>query len=138
MTADGNRNAALRLAPVADAPRRARDFLTATCLDWGATQFLESGGLAVSELVTNAVRYAGTEIRLGLELAGLVLTVTVHDSGTGEPRIVPPDQRLAGGRGLAMVAKLAESWGVDARDGGKSVWCRLRAPAPPPQPLSPS
>jgi len=126
MTADGNRHTALRLAPLPDAPGLARDFLEEVCDAWQAREFLESGNLIVSELVTNAVQHAGTEIVLALELAGPVLTLTVHDEGTGEPHIVPPDQRIVGGRGLAMVAKLAEAWGVDADGAGKSVWCRLR------------
>jgi anti-sigma regulatory factor (Ser/Thr protein kinase) len=129
MSADRDQHAVLCLAPEPSAPGQARDFFAARCLQWGAPQFLEPGVLVVSELVTNAVRHAGTEIRLGLELDGAVLTVAVRDGGAGKPHVVPPDQRIDGGQGMAMVAKLSEAWGVDTVDGGKSVWCRLEVDA---------
>ena len=148
-----DRSAELRLAATSAAPRRARDFLTARCERWGVPELVETGALAVSELVTNAVRHAGTDFRLELRLDpgpdspdGAALTIAVHDSGGGWPVVVPPDQRSLGGRGLAMVAKIAEAWGAvadaarDAGDdqvdngqsdagsgtGGKTVWCRIR------------
>lgn len=114
-----------RLAPTADAPAQARDFFAASCRGWATPQYLEAGTLAISELVTNAVLHAGTEIRVELILTGAGLTVAVHDGGDGEPLIVPPDRRLLGGRGLAMVAKISAAWGVHATDGGKTVWCRF-------------
>ena len=133
MDLDRGRRAVLRLAPDAGSPRRARDFLADACRRWDASRFLEPGGLVVSELVTNAVRHAGTDILLGLVLTGdgdgdgsaRALTVTVRDGGPGLPHVVPPEERGLGGRGLAMVDKLAEVWGVDADEHGKSVWCRL-------------
>jgi anti-sigma regulatory factor (Ser/Thr protein kinase) len=159
-------SAELRLAGTADAPRRARDFLTASCDRWGVPELVETGALAVSELVTNAVRHAGTDLRVELRLDpgpdspdGPALTIAVHDSGGGWPVVVPPDQRSLGGRGLAMVAKVAEAWGAVADDdaddaagddqvdngqseagsdtGGKSVWCRIRVdPRDPRDPAS--
>jgi anti-sigma regulatory factor (Ser/Thr protein kinase) len=126
-----NQRSNVRLIAQATAPRAARDFLAMKCREWDACRFLEPASLVVSELVTNAVRHAGTDIRLDLELAGAALTVAVHDSGTGVPYVVPPERRLLGGRGLAMVERVAESWGVAADEDGKSVWCRIRVEAPP-------
>jgi anti-sigma regulatory factor (Ser/Thr protein kinase) len=140
MTADHDRSAFLRLAPEAHAPGKARDFLARTCVQWDVPQFLEAGAIVVSELVTNAVRHAGTQVLLLLALGrrDAVLTVTVRDRGGGVPHVVPADQRRIGGRGLAMVAALSESWGVDAVRDGKSVWCRLEAaPRPPRAPETP-
>lgn len=129
MTPKSERHADLLLAPTPETPAGARDFLAATCREWDVPRLVEPGELAVSELVTNAVRHAGTPILVGLRLTDGALTISVHDEGDGEPHIVPPDERLLGGRGLVMVAKLAEAWGVDAAPDGKSVWCRLRASA---------
>lgn len=118
--------AELKLDPAPDAPGRARDFVADTCRRWKVPSFLETGLLIVSELVTNAVVHAGTALRVTLSLASGVLTVAVHDQAPGMPRIIPPEQRgLFGGRGLAMVADLADAWGVDAGRVGKTVWCRL-------------
>jgi hypothetical protein len=122
------RHARLVLAPGSGAPGDARDFLLATCRNWDVPRYVESGCVAVSELVTNAVLHAGTEIRVDLSLAAVGgLTLAVHDTGPGEPEIVPLDQRLLGGRGLSMVAKVSEEWGVEQEECGKSVWCRLTA-----------
>jgi anti-sigma regulatory factor (Ser/Thr protein kinase) len=116
----------IRLAPEATAPRRARDFLAAVCAGWNERRYTEVGGLVLSELVSNAVRHTGTEIEVRLQLAGDRLRIEVHDGGSGQPRVVPPERRTIGGNGLDIVSRLAESWGVSPDgDGGKSVWCVL-------------
>ena len=119
-----------RLASRPETPSRARGILAASCRDWACPQYLESGSLAVSELVTNAVRHAGTDadIRLDLTFADDGFTVAVHDEGDGEPAIAPDRGLQAGGRGLAIVASLSAGWGVEAEGDGKTVWCRLPAP----------
>lgn len=70
----------------------------------------------------------GRRFRVFLRHDGAVLRVEVQDSGGGEPRI--PEQADEGGRGLLLVAALADKWGVDERDPGKVVWCEFAA-APP-------
>ncbi|MEV4880553.1 ATP-binding SpoIIE family protein phosphatase [Streptomyces cyaneofuscatus] len=114
-----------------------------------------------NELVTNAVVHAGTTVDLVLRLeeeggdepsAALVLEVTDHHparpvSGdeSGGPGRTETEER-AGlpdpaeyGRGLQLVATLAESWGITYRTGLKTVWARLPVddwsgpPAPPDQ-----
>jgi serine phosphatase RsbU (regulator of sigma subunit) len=89
--------------------------------------------VVVSELVTNAVVHAGTDVGLDcrLEPAGntAALVVEVSDQhpsrtpreGTGETSYDTPEY----GRGLRLVAALAESWGVSYRRSGKTVWARL-------------
>jgi anti-sigma regulatory factor (Ser/Thr protein kinase) len=128
MAVQNTRRARLDLEPTSQAPRQARDFLTSACARWNAARFEDVGSLAVSELVTNAVRHAATDIRLELTLAGSLLDVAVHDAGPGRPTVLAPTGRTIGGRGLAIVAKLAETWGVDEDPDriGKTVWCRIR------------
>jgi anti-sigma regulatory factor (Ser/Thr protein kinase) len=89
----------------------------------------------VAELVGNAIRHAralpGDVIRVAWRVRsgvhGEYLQVRVTDGG-GEPQ--HPRERDTGldavdGRGLAIVAALADAWGVD-RDGlGQSVWAEL-------------
>ncbi|WNF26963.1 SpoIIE family protein phosphatase [Streptomyces sp. C11-1] len=99
-----------------------------------------------NELVTNAVVHAGTTVDLvlrfevpGPEVAGgeeptaaLVLEVTDHhparpvsgDEPPVEAPAAPPDPAEYG-RGLQLVASLAESWGITYRTGLKTVWARL-------------
>jgi len=56
-------------------------------------------------------------------LAPSWLRIAVHDFGHA-----PSPARLVvrPGRGLAIVAAIASSWGVDARPDGTTVWARLR------------
>jgi hypothetical protein len=116
----------IRLASEPTAPRRARDFLDAVCTGWNATRFVATGGLVLSELVSNAVRHAGTPVEVRLQLTDGRLLIQVHDGGGGRPEIVPPALRTVGGNGLDIVSRLSESWGVTPDgNGGKSVWCVL-------------
>ncbi|WP_103533587.1 ATP-binding SpoIIE family protein phosphatase [Streptomyces sp. SM11] len=113
-----------------------------------------------NELVTNAVVHAGTTVDLVLRLeeegggdeptAALVLEVTDHHparpvSGDGPGKDPEPLGTAAGelpdpaecGRGLQLVATLADSWGITYRTGLKTVWARLpvddwSAPSAPP------
>jgi two-component sensor histidine kinase len=128
----------LRLAAEATAPRRARDFLAAACAAWRAdrliesvaveTALIETAGLVLSELVSNAVLYAGTELDVELRLSGGWLTLSVRDGGAGMPRLRNPKPGAIGGHGLDIVSRLTDSWGVSPDPtGGKTVWCALRA-----------
>jgi anti-sigma regulatory factor (Ser/Thr protein kinase) len=84
----------------------------------------------VAELVGNAVRHAqplpGGVVRVAWRLRPGCLEVRVTDGGAGDPpqaRAVGPDS--VDGRGLTIVAALADRWGVD-RDGlGQCVWAEL-------------
>jgi anti-sigma regulatory factor (Ser/Thr protein kinase) len=88
----------------------------------------------VAELVGNAIRHAeplpGGVVRVAWRAhrgtAGDRIEVRVTDGGAGElPRMrtVGPDS--IDGRGLTIVAALADRWGVD-RDGlGQCVWAEL-------------
>lgn len=78
--------------------------------------------LAVSELATNAIMHAGTafEVRIGYERG--CVRVEVHD-GSAElphPRAAGPDD--LGGRGLMIVDRIADRWGVLPDADGKTIW----------------
>ncbi|MET7622153.1 ATP-binding protein [Streptomyces sp. NPDC005408] len=86
-----------------------------------------------SELATNALVHGvppGRGYRLKLWLygdGGGLLRVEVHDSGGGQPSVREPDGES--GRGLLLVAALADKWGVGERDPGKIVWCEFAVTA---------
>lgn len=122
--------AELNLVPHRGAPREARDFLTTCCVAWNASRYLDVGGLVLSELVTNAVRHAGTEFQVGVMLADDELTLTVADRDARVPYVVPRQERAVGGQGMAIVSGLVAEWGVrHTANGGKLVWCRIQDPA---------
>ena len=87
--------------------------------------------LLTSELVTNAVMHARTEMNVSLVVAERSVVVTVHDWNVARPEQDPYPQR-EGGWGLELVSALAESAAVTAHPaGGKTAWFRLlRGPAP--------
>ena len=120
----------LRLAPTPTAPAAARAFVREVCRYWQLARpdatVMDRAVLLASELVTNAVAHARTEIRLRLELRGDRLHIAVRDGGPGLLRLVAPDPQTEGGRGLWLIEQLARSWGVNRHpDGGKVVWCTL-------------
>jgi anti-sigma regulatory factor (Ser/Thr protein kinase) len=125
------------LAADPSAPGRARRLVRATLAEWGVSVLSDTAELLVSELVTNAVRYAEAPIGLELELSPPTLLVKVSD-----PLPDPPRQRQAartdeGGRGLELVHRLADRWGAHAEGGGKVVWFEQAVPGDPPSPPAP-
>lgn len=118
----------VRLPSEPTAPRRARDFLAATCSAWNAERLLETAALVLSELVSNAVLYAGTDLVVELRLGGGRLTMSVRDGAGALPRPGEAKPGAIGGHGLDIVSRLADTWGVSPDPaGGKTVWCTLRA-----------
>jgi len=80
----------------------------------------------MSELVTNAVKHAGGELHVSLELAGDVLIVAVRDMSPLRPRRRRTVLGRESGRGLVIVSELSRSWGsLSTGDGGKVVWARV-------------
>ena len=74
--------------------------------------------LLVTELVTNCVRHAGigrdTTVTVSLELGESTLHVAVSNPGAAfDPPDAPPDDDAEGGRGLVLVDRLSERWGID-------------------------
>jgi anti-sigma regulatory factor (Ser/Thr protein kinase) len=98
---------------------------------------VERSVLVASELVTNAVVHARTDLRLRLELRGDWLHIAVRDGSPRLLHLVTPnseaDPEAEGGRGLWLVEQLARAWGANRRrDGGKVVWCTLKLHHPCP------
>jgi anti-sigma regulatory factor (Ser/Thr protein kinase) len=82
--------------------------------------------LALSELVTNAVVHGASPIVLQIGGGEDQLRVAVLDSGPARPRADETRLDATGGRGLAIVAAVAGTWGVDPVPGdGKWVWFRV-------------
>jgi anti-sigma regulatory factor (Ser/Thr protein kinase) len=88
----------------------------------------ESAALLVSELVTNAVVHGGTTTTVRVGHPAGRFRVSVQDESTAAPATGAPDGSQTSGRGLQIVAGLADRWGVDLTDRGKSVWFELSLP----------
>ncbi|MGW2702819.1 SpoIIE family protein phosphatase [Streptomyces sp. NPDC001340] len=88
---------------------------------WGLDDLLFPTELIVSELVTNAIRYGRppTELRL---IRHHVLVCEVTDSNSAQPRLRRARTTDEGGRGLFLVAQLAERWGCRHGQNHKTIW----------------
>ncbi|MEU6663735.1 SpoIIE family protein phosphatase [Streptomyces sp. NPDC046821] len=131
------------------APAAARRFVRAALADWAELGLSAEDGdrlggdavVVLSELVTNAVVHAGTNVELLCRLEGgdpdepegacppaaLVIEVSDHHPA----RAVRSDRVEAGpdtpecGRGLRLVAALSDAWGITYQPGTKTVWARI-------------
>ncbi|MCX4768002.1 SpoIIE family protein phosphatase [Streptomyces sp. NBC_01275] len=115
-----------RLPARDDAPARARAHVSALLRQWqtrGDTR--DDVPLLVSELVTNAVRFAAGPITIRLIRAGPGLLCEVGDTGNGRPRLGRGGLLDDGGRGLHIVHRLTTRWGVRWTDTGKVVWAEV-------------
>lgn len=94
---------------------------------WGLEELTDSVELLVSEVVTNAVRYAERPVTLRL-LRTDVLRCEVGDDVPQLPRLRQARPSDEGGRGLYLVNKLARRWGATRLSTGKVVWFELALP----------
>jgi anti-anti-sigma regulatory factor/anti-sigma regulatory factor (Ser/Thr protein kinase) len=130
------------LAPTPAAPAMARRFVREACHSWrvllddqddaaaraAAAELVERAELIASELVTNALVHARTDVRLRLALRDERLHIGVHDGGRRLLRLVGGGPEAEAGRGLLLVERLSRAWGVyRPPEGGKVVWCVLAA-----------
>ncbi len=115
----------------AQTPRAARRFVSEALTGWGDDEgdLTDTVTLLVSELVTNAVVHAGSDVEVAVRLTATAARVEVTDASTGG--VAPRDATAEedSGRGLALVGNLARRWGVMAAPGGgKTVWFEVERP----------
>jgi anti-sigma regulatory factor (Ser/Thr protein kinase) len=90
-------------------------------------QTAEHGVLLVSELVGNAVRHTGARF-FGLRMLRRRgwARIEVRDPSRGLPCLMPVREMDVSGRGLFLVDKLSDRWGVDLLPRGKTTWFEMR------------
>lgn len=120
------------LSPEPQAVAAARAFVRRTGTLWGLESTLDSALLVVSELVTNAVVNARSQVTVRLRLEPDQLVVEVEDEDSRLPVLQQHnDWDALGGRGLMLVDALAARWGSQPCPFGKVVWAALVLPGPP-------
>ncbi len=116
-----------RMSPDRNAPSLARLAVQEFCEQAGVDGDGDAAQLVASELVTNAVVHARTEIDLTLRLLPPLLHIAVRDTGPGEARIADiVDESSPTGRGLLLVDALSTAWGSFIPNIGKVVWATVR------------
>jgi serine/threonine-protein kinase RsbW len=111
----------------------ARAELQQTIATWDLKALEDAALVVLSELITNAVVHArvprGREIETRYRREEDGIRIEVHDAAAELPVLRTPDTGSDCGRGLALVAALADQWAVSERNGvGKVVWAVLTPP----------
>ncbi|MFE2073767.1 SpoIIE family protein phosphatase [Streptomyces misionensis] len=109
---------------------QARHMIRAAARAWGDEERADEVELAADELITNVLVH--TEGAAIVTLRSPVggerrLRIEVEDSSSALPRRRDAREDGVSGRGLLLVDRLADAWGVEARGGGKAVWCEFLA-----------
>ncbi|MFF8711718.1 SpoIIE family protein phosphatase [Streptomyces sp. NPDC015184] len=110
----------------------ARHMIRAAVRAWGAKARADEVELAADELITNALMHTdGGAIVTIRVLTGPErrLRVDVEDRSSALPRRRDAGEAGVSGRGLMLVDRLADLWGVESRGSGKCVWCEFVMPA---------
>ncbi len=90
-------------------------------VDWGLADEAFTTELILSELVTNSIRYASGPIRVRL-IRDTSLICEVSDRSSTSPHLRQAATTDEGGRGLFLIAQMAERWGTRYTAGGKVIW----------------
>jgi phosphoserine phosphatase RsbU/P len=131
----------IRLPADSRTPAAARALVRAALIEADLSVLIDEALLLTTELSTNGVQHAGTDIDLEIIATEGGVTVTVTDYGTGRAAVSPSPtgELLERGRGLLLVDHFAASWGTTHNAKSKVVWFRLVPPglADPDEPQRP-
>ncbi|MEU2301239.1 ATP-binding protein [Streptomyces antibioticus] len=133
------REFAMRFTSTPRGARLARRLVSHRLNDWGhpyTTPVNETLALITAEFTANAVRHGhvpGRDFHVQLTLTEDTFRIEVTDTrAEKQPPSTPPapDSASESGRGLLLVAALADDWGVTPRPTapGKTVWAELHVP----------
>jgi anti-sigma regulatory factor (Ser/Thr protein kinase) len=94
---------------------------------WGLGDVAFVTELVVTELVTNAIRYAKSPIQLRL-IRDRTLICEVSDASSTAPHMRRALADDEGGRGLFLVSQLTQRWGSRQTSRGKTIWAEQALP----------
>ncbi|MFJ8213358.1 SpoIIE family protein phosphatase [Streptomyces sp. NPDC096033] len=106
----------------------ARHMIGTAVRAWGARSRADEIELVADELIVNALMHTdGPAIVTLRVLSGPQrrLRVEVEDRSSALPRRREAGEAGVSGRGLMLVDRLADVWGVEPRGSGKCVWCEF-------------
>ncbi|MFF8905457.1 ATP-binding protein [Streptomyces olivaceoviridis] len=124
---------------IAEARRHAADFLARVQREYGlpvSDRAMDLTRLVVSELVTNARKYAPGPVLLELRLVGGLVEVVVWDSDPALPMARPADPGRVGQHGLEIVMAVVQGFEVQREPVGKRVTARIALADAPDDTLS--
>ena len=87
-------------------------------------EVVQAAELLTSELAANSVRHACSEFEVAIDSRDPI-RIEVSDNCKGEPRVLNPPPRNPTGRGLQIVERVSDTWGIRPTANGKTVWFTL-------------
>ncbi|WP_405870189.1 SpoIIE family protein phosphatase [Streptomyces zaomyceticus] len=124
---DTARTATWDVASEPSAVGQVRAAVTRTMAEWGLEEESFTTELILSELVTNAIRYAAEPVRVRL-IRDRALICEVSDGSSTAPHLRRAATTDEGGRGLFLVAQFADRWGTRYTADGKVIWTEQPLP----------
>jgi anti-sigma regulatory factor (Ser/Thr protein kinase) len=116
----------ITLPPDATSPGQARSFVRSALRPTDVDDdTIDTALLLTSELTTNAVLHARSDIDVTVRLLDKCLRIEIADENTRLPTPTFASVDALSGRGLNLVQAAATSWGIDSHDDGKIVWFEL-------------
>jgi signal transduction histidine kinase len=116
----------MSMPPDEGGPSLARRFVAHALTLVGLEEDEPDAALVVSELVGNACRYARKQVTVRVEVeGGDGLRIEIEDDGPGMPALHTGEPDEDTGRGLRIVATIADRWGTEPTADGKIVWVEL-------------
>jgi anti-sigma regulatory factor (Ser/Thr protein kinase) len=104
---------------------QARALVMSFCAEHHVESLSDDLCLVATELVANALRHAGTDMTLRLDLIRGGVRLEVEDGSVRPLRPRPAGPSDEGGRGLLLVDALSSRYGVEGEAKGKRVWAEL-------------
>ncbi|WP_438484582.1 SpoIIE family protein phosphatase [Streptomyces sp. S186] len=111
-----------------------RSALRRTLDQWRAGEVAHDVEVAASELIANALTHTESGALVSVELlpgSPRRIRLEVEDRSSQWPRLRRPGETATSGRGLLLVAALADRWGAEPRGSGKALWCEFVLPDAP-------
>ena len=112
-----------------EAARTARCYVTDVLRAWALpADLIDTARLLTSELAANAITHGqghGGTFTLEVRSFGSCLSVDVADHSPSVPVLRSPEGDMENGRGLLLIAQIADSWGYYFASGRKHVWFHL-------------
>jgi len=87
-------------------------------------EVVQAAELLTSELAANSVRHACSEFEVAIDSRDPI-RIEVSDNGEGRPKVLNPPPRIPTGRGMQIVERIADAWGIRPTADGKTVWFTL-------------
>jgi anti-sigma regulatory factor (Ser/Thr protein kinase) len=122
----------LTLAPTVDSVGVGRRLVREALSEWDLDDLAHTAMLLTSEVLTNSLLHARTQIVLSIERTGpSAVTISVRDGSPILPRRRRHAQDATTGRGLELLDRLAQSWRIEPEPGGKTLTFTLAADVDP-------